>query len=153
MSTMVIGPATTGVLTARAKRIFAGEAGTLNVGIYSDAGDVPGTALFTRSTWVPSGGNPTWQGATGINETLSAGTYWIVFSTPTSGGMFGALPDPSSSPLANEAKYNAGSWTSYDNAQLGVRILGTSSVPDPGSSLLLFGIGSGCLAALRRRFR
>lgn len=159
-------------------RPFGYPSALFNVGVHTDSlsslinpQHIPGTELFTEVVSVGDAATPSWLGATDISLILDPGTYWIVFSVPSTGGMWGYMPYPSLSPLEAEAFRSGSNWQRSDGLNLGVRILGDDcsefpggcddqgeddddqgeNVPDPGSTLLLLGMGLVGLGAWRKR--
>lgn len=125
---------------------MVGLVGTFSAGIFSDGGDIPGSELF--SSPFSAGGVAAWYGGTGLSWDLSTGTYWAVFTAAP--GAKGYAPNPSTSPLVNEAYTfptpTGPYWIGTPDLNLGVRILGTeATVPEPGTLALL---GAGLLGLL-----
>lgn len=98
-----------------------------------------------------------WNGVTGLNQSLSAGTYWVAFevgSNGNSGDTFqGVLPSFSSlaNPLANawyDGVSTAGYVASASSFDFGLGV--ASAVPLP-SSLLLFASGLFALGRFGKR--
>jgi hypothetical protein len=122
--------------------------GTISVSIYSDGGSTPGSVLHTGLFAAPAfTATQSWQGVYGLNWSLGAGSYWVVFGAISGGGSLGGH---SASPLGLEAysfpsQFNPGQtvWQGFDNgADYGVRILGRvpgNAVPDGGHTALLLG--------------
>jgi hypothetical protein len=102
--------------------------GFLDLSLYSDGGEVPGELLF-RDTGFVNGGNTGWRGISGLNWTVTPGTYWIGFEPRSDGAvvrMDGALPFPSKHPLQNGAVVDLESDPVYVEAdavaEMGLRI-------------------------------
>lgn len=121
---------------------------TIKIVLYSDGGDVPGSVLFSQATdLVPSTEfplHPNWQGISGLQWTVDAGSYWVAFEHVA--GFLSVMPGPTPNQLLNEAFYN-GSWVGNDDFGIGVRIM-AEPVPVPGA-LILF--ASALLVLLKRR--
>ncbi len=133
--------------------------GTLTAAIYSDVGTgIPDSELFSQQFLLdtPSSSPPLqnimndWDGAYGLNWSLSAGTYWLVFKAtsvdtgegwmPGSAGTLDGIGAPN--PLATYAflvasPFGTGAWKSHPGMGLGMRI---SAVPIP-ATVWLFGSG------------
>jgi hypothetical protein len=109
--------------------MIVSHAGSLDLSLYSDGGEVPGELLF-RSTGFVNSGNAAWQGISSLNWTVPPGTYWIGFERRGGDGMSGALPFPSKRPLQNGALVDLESEPVYFEsdavAQMGLRIFGTN---------------------------
>ena len=65
--------------------ILAHRAGTLNLSLYSDGGEVPGELLFRSTGFVNSGTTASWQGLSSLNWTVEPGTYWLGFEPRSDG--------------------------------------------------------------------
>ena len=137
--------------------MYVDQSGQLAVKVYSDGGDAPGSELFGSAFSVTQDWQAVWVGATGLSWALDPGAYWVAFQSydPSVGAY---MPGEAPSPLVNEAYiYDfTGSWLGGDHLDLGFRILGESpneTVPDPGFSVILLGIGLVGLRACRRRWQ
>jgi len=131
--------------------IGAEVAGTIAITIYNDAGEVPGGELFSSDVSLELA--DAWQGLSGLNWNMEAGSYWLSFEVrdgdPTM--PYGRMLSGAPSPLGNEAYTTHGyiplnlqggsEWVAYDGLNIGVRIQGTP-VPVPGAVLLgMLGLG------------
>jgi hypothetical protein len=123
---------------------------TFHVSIYDNntVKNLPDFAsqLFTQQTAFISDG---WNGLTGLNNSLGAGTYWVAFEVVNSDSLDGLLPVTVANPLAHLASYDGQSINyspvSGSAYNFGLQI---SAVPVP-SALWLF--ASGLIAIGRRR--
>ena len=91
----------------------------------------------------------TWQGVFGKSWNLTAGTYWVGFGSSALAGLMSGPPIP----LAQYAYEFEGGWLSAPPGflQIGVRIAGVPSVPEPASWAMMiagFGLVGG---AMRRK--
>jgi len=118
----------------------ANNGDTFHVSIYDNNKNLPdfNSQLLTQQTAFIRDG---WNGLTGLNYTLGAGTYWVAFEVSGSDNLQGILPVKVANPLAHLASYD-GISTNYSPVtgsayNFGVQI---SAVPVP-PSLLLFASG------------
>jgi hypothetical protein len=124
---------------------------TYTIALYKNLAGLPDTdsdALYTgQATFSGSNG---WQGLTGLNWQLDAGSYWIgIESRATDTMTYGSLPVPvaSGSGVIGAAftPSIAGDYQASSAAQyaFGLQITGTTpAVPEPSSiALLLMGLG------------
>lgn len=122
--------------------------GPVSAAIFTDAGGVPGTQLYDQSFTVPGYISPAaWNGPTGMNWDLAAGTYWVVFAAISFDGY---MPPNAPHPLSLYAFNQGGGWVpvNADYDWIGVQVAGdlvNSPAPLPGSALLL---GSGFLGLM-----
>ena len=107
----------------------------VNVLIYSDGGEVPGSILYS-ATFTP-GDSLGWYGADGLNWSLEAGTYWVAFEVDRS------WPSPYAyeytMPFVRDNNLNGAGWnyghptldySANDLITLGVRIFGNLTYTD-----------------------
>ena len=133
---------------------YNGLAGTVEIAIHADGGDIPGAVLFMAETpeiaaFAPLG----WYGVSGLNQPLGPGTYWASFN-PKSGFVRGSMPGTAPNPLSNYASNLAELehvWQDADTAGIGLRI-NYEPVPDSTSTLSL-GIGVALLGLVAQRLR
>jgi hypothetical protein len=134
--------------------------GSMTVSIFGDNNSNPFFPIPDNTNTLHSGSfNATssvqdaWMGLSGLNWNLTAGTYWLGFTTNDA---WGWMPDSAPSPLSGYAFTSGGNWNSANYLKLGIRINGdptTQSVPEGSSSLVLLGLAFGGLALFRRCFR
>jgi hypothetical protein len=131
--------------------------GTATVAIYADGGIVPGSPLFSSSfAAIGDTSVAAWFGAGGLKWSLLPGTYWVAFEVRPGQTLFGAMPDPSASPLGAEAVRNSSTGFVYganEDLDIGVRIQsGVAAIPEPSTyALMLAGLGFVGFVAHRRR--
>lgn len=128
------------------------DGGNLVAAIYTGAGTVPGSMLYSSPFAVAAEPYPqtAWRGVMGLNWVLEPGTYWVSFEG--TGSAWATMWRDSEHPLEHEAFWSSsnGYWIGYYHLGMGVRI-NHSVVPIPGSFLIL---SSGLLGlAGWRRFR
>lgn len=124
---------------------------TFTIALYQNLGGLPDVntgALYTGQ--VTFNGTSGWQGLTGLNWQVGAGSYWIGFESRASDTMtYGSLPIPVSKPSAVTGSAFtpsiAGDYQISNPAQyaVGLQITGStvSAVPEPGGiALLLAGL-------------
>lgn len=135
----------------------SGFAGTVEIAIHADGGDIPGDILFTAETpaiaaFAPLG----WYGVSGLNKPLGPGTYWASFN-PKSGLVNGSMPGLAPNPLSNYASRHAETnfeWQDdealgFASPDVGLRI-NYEPVPDSTSTLSLF-VGVAMLGLVAHR--
>jgi probable HAF family extracellular repeat protein len=108
-------------------------AGAVNVTIYTDASNLPGTPVFTKTFQSQPAGFKGWQGTNGFAGILAAGSYWIAFEVPASStfdGDYGGLTPPLS-PMSPEAGKQGGPWYSAGSLNLAARIESWSGSASP----------------------
>jgi hypothetical protein len=119
---------------------YSAFAGTVDIAIHDDGGDVPGATLFVATTPVVGAFAPLdWYGVSGLNWELAAGTYWASFK-PSSGLINGTMPGFAPHPLSNYANSLVELdhvWQGDDTPGIGLRI-NYQAVPDSTSTLSLF---------------
>lgn len=124
---------------------------TFTIALYKNLSglpDVDAGALYTGQA--SFSGTNGWQGLTGLNWQVGAGTYWVGFESRATDTMtYGSLPAPVSQPSAVIGSAFtpsiAGDYQVSNPAQyaVGLQITGTvtPAVPEPGSfALLLAGL-------------
>jgi hypothetical protein len=114
-----------------------------------DAGGVPGAIIETMNFTGPLAWNSWVQVDSSTHPLLEANTsYWIGVTTVKPNSVVWRL-----SPNDPTGKYairdTAGLWVSPTNDNFALEVIGTA-VPDPGSTLLLFGMGVAGLTAFRK---
>jgi hypothetical protein len=149
------------------------SAGDLTIRLYDDGGDVPGTTLFSQTTFVTppdssrqvdpraqGAAEGSWHGISDLNWLVSPGTYWIAFEVPPESPFFWVMGG-ASHPLPIEAfkptQLDLG-YLQHDRLNLGIRIGATTSdapVPEPATLMLVFtgGAGIGVRMLKQRRGR
>jgi hypothetical protein len=124
-------------ITAIKGWINATTTGGINVQIYQDNGDAPGTMVNAQLVAVSSTG-AAWIGPSSLNWSLNAGKYWVGFTNPML-MVQGSMPKPAPSPLAIEGYRELwGSFVRQDDMDIGVRISGYPMNVVAPVNLLLF---------------
>jgi hypothetical protein len=132
-----------------------GVIGDIDVAIWSSAANSPLAVLFGATGTIAGGAQANWYGVSGLNEFLSAGTYWVSVTpgTGVNGIHYGGAPNP----LDGYNQRSTGNpWQLSDDSPgehlaIGFRIDATAaSVPEP-STLAIFALGMIGLAS--RRFK
>lgn len=148
-----------------------GDGGTFTVAVSSDGGpypldDGPLGLIFQQHGLSSVAGDGSWSGTSGINWSLSAGTYWAIFAVLPSavtngasndtlnGWMMGNAPNPT--PAEAFFTIPTYQWHRNDALNIGVRIFDNTptagGVPEPASwALMITGFGFAGMAMRRRR--
>jgi hypothetical protein len=131
---------------------FSTTVGSVGISVLSNAGDVPGSVLFSTSLSTTVGG-AAWNGVSGLNWSLAAGDYWVAF-TPDYGNTLNTapvMPGDAPYPLEAYAHTQYGTWfSSPDN--VGVRIDATVAAPVPEpAGIAMYALGLAGLAVVARR--
>ncbi len=114
------------------------------------SGGLPGTTVFSQSFNSPLQ-TPSWQGLTGLNSYLSAGTYWVAFEAPSDSTFLGYMDRNPPNPMNNYAMDGGPSGWEFNSAiKICVEVEG-NVVPLPGT-LLLLGSGLAGLGFMRRKW-
>lgn len=127
----------------------------LTASIYTSNGYAPGARLYSASFQLGSS-VPSWMGATGLDWSLAAGAYWVVFEGRA--GQVGVASFAAGVPNPLDAyRWMAPSlgdyWSSLVPAyRWGVQISDVAAVPEPGSLLMLLaGLALVAVTLQRRR--
>jgi hypothetical protein len=122
-----------------------GGAGTLAVSLH--AGSPAGPLLFSAHRAVVTSPSYPFEGVgiSGLNWTVTAGTYAVTFGSPD--GFMASMPWGAPTPLGEEWQGFNGNWSRFDQMNLGVRV---SAVPEVAPHALLCG-GLGLMFAMRIR--
>lgn len=131
-----------------------GNAGTLQIDLYSAQNGLPGTSLFSADAKAEQWFNGAWVGVSGLAWTLDAGTYFVAFEVPANytfnGGMDNNLPAPTGTVAFTD---EFGNWHRDPTAHIGFQVFGdaaSTSVPEP-STPALAGLALVALAVARRK--
>lgn len=114
--------------------------GDVTFSLYTDGGNLPGSILYS-STISLGLSDPQWETISGLNWEISAGSYWIAFTT--SDEIYrGTMPGQAPNQLGNEAHTGVypDVWydSSDDNNGIGVMIdADLTPVPAPAALWLL----------------
>jgi hypothetical protein len=106
------------------------SAGGMQVQIYQDNGDTPGSFLLNSPMVTVGATGAAWVGPSALNWYLKAGTYWVGFWAMPQGGFpptpLGTMPGPSPAPLGIEGykNYPGTPFVRDDTMNIGVRITG-----------------------------
>jgi hypothetical protein len=104
--------------------------GSLTLTIYGDGGEVPDTGdeKYSQLYSVTSSGG--WQGLSGLNWNLPAGTYWVAFEVRSGNTYYGGMPWMNTpNPLDNYAAFLGTSYNPTDHIEIGIKI-NAVSVPE-----------------------
>ena len=142
---------------------IAAPAGTFSVSLATSAGSPaqPNAQFFLQqATTAATSGD--WEGLHGLNLSLAAGSYWLIFSSRTDLGdsinNF-TMADNAPNPIGPEAMIHIpvdGDWVRNDALNIGVRVFDNTivpgGVPEPASwTLMISGFGLAGAAMRRRR--
>ena len=114
-------------------------AGTVDIAVHADNGNLPGAVLFSASTPLVAPAPLGWYGVFALNQVLNPGTYWVSFkpSGIVSGTIKGLAPNPLVDYVQGFGDY---SWIDNGfNYGISARITGdlVAAVPDVTSTLSL----------------
>jgi hypothetical protein len=133
------------------------DGGALSFAVLTDFQGLPGATLYSVTTALPATAwnTPDWRGVGGLNWSLSAGNYWLVFADQPGGGS-GAMPGGAPMPLEAYASSPGvapgAEWMDAPTLGFGVRINTTPepppAIPEPGT-LLLWAVGGAALLVRR----
>ena len=104
--------------------------GGMQVHIYQDNGDTPGSFLLNSPMVNVGATGAAWVGPSSLNWYLKAGTYWLGFWAMPQGGdpptPLGTMPGPAPAPLGIEGykNYPGTPFVRDDTMNIGVRISG-----------------------------
>jgi hypothetical protein len=131
-----------------------GHDGEVKAVLHSDNGLVPGSELLSQTFTCSSTDHLTWQGPSGLNWSLTTGTYWLAFEVDSASLAYTGFAVFATNPLAHYAFAVAGlpTYYNYDDLRLSMRIYGTPSAPLP-PGIVLFGTGLIGLGVFRSRFK
>jgi hypothetical protein len=103
---------------------IGGNAGSLAIAILTDNNGTPGDPKFSQN-FNTSTADAAWQGPTGLNWVLPAGTYWAAF-LPISIDAY--MPTPAPSPLVWYAWSQGENWgvVNADYDWVGIRVEGVA---------------------------
>lgn len=106
-----------------------GGRGSFTVALYTDSpGHLPGTLINSWSaSFITASNAGGWNGVSGINQSVSSGTYWVAFEVQGSDSFAGVVPVTPPSPLVNYA-FNPGSGYVAMADSFGVQV---TAVPEP----------------------
>jgi opacity protein-like surface antigen len=132
---------------------FGTVAGNVGISVLSNAGDLPGSVLFSTNLTTVAGSS-SWNGVSGLNLSLAAGDYWVAFA-PDFSALYNEMPTGAPAPLAAYSQHGvSGGWESPNfNLGVGVRIDATvvaAPVPEP-TSIAMYALGLAGLAVVARR--
>ncbi len=131
-----------------------GSEGDIDLAIWSSSGNTPLEVLFSSTGTIAANAASGWYGVSGLNEFLSAGTYWV--SAAPGVGVYGVQNGGAPNPLDAYNQRQTGQDWQWDFANPGQHLaigfkIGASevnSVPEP-STLAIFALGIMGLAARR----
>lgn len=126
--------------------------GSVTIRLHQDAGNIPGSVLFSQRHALPGASGLDWYGVFGLDWLISPGTYWVSFEPDS--GIKGIHPGKAPNPMDEYAQHSGGGWLDrgrnyFDYLDLGVRIDATA-IPEP-ATLTLAAAGLAAMALGRRR--
>jgi hypothetical protein len=139
------------------------SSGLVEVALFTDSGNPSsplGSWIVSEDMSIVDGSGTNWYGVSGLNAAVSAGDYWIVFSSDTRN--FDTYMPGVASPLPESLlgfDYITANGMHPTGSQAGIEVYGntsgaTGSVPDSASTVLLLACGLiGLAVAATRRTR
>lgn len=124
------------------------DGGRFSFALLKDFGGLPGAPMQSVTLHLPATdiNVPDWRGVGGLNWTVDAGDYWLVFADTPAPGL-GSMPGGAVAPLsayASSPSLSGNGWMRADTLGVGVRINvlpepPPAPVPLPPAWLLLLG--------------
>jgi hypothetical protein len=116
--------------------------GQLLAKVYSDGGNIPGSAIYQELYTVPTDYGPShWQVFGGLSWDLPAGSYWVTLEPPANSTLNASAPNGAAAPLAAYAYDSDGNngWLQNPATSWGVRVDGAAT------TILPFGAVTGAI--------
>lgn len=127
-----------------------GAGNSFTIALYSDAANLPGNLLQSATATISTvAGVAGWNGASGLNWSVNAGSYWVAFEVGGNDNLsMGVAPLNAPQPLSAYA-FNDGGISGYQttSSSFGVQV---AAVPEPESYALMLA-GLGLIGATMRR--